>query len=145
MLFRTVDGIKRAYSKDGGRTWTTPEAFVLPHPSARFMVSRFPSGTLFMVMHYQFQGRSHLTALLSEDEGETFTHPLLLDERSDVSYPSGNVLPNGRVILAYDRERYHAKEIMLASFTEKDLRGGTFGEGSYTKKIVSVGGKTGGV
>ena len=145
MLFRTAGGIRRACSEDGGITWTLPKAFVLPHPSARFMVSRFPSGTLFIVMHYRFQGRSHLTALLSEDDGETFGYPLLLDERSDVSYPSGNVRKDGRVVLAYDRERYDAKEIMLASFTEDDLRNGSFGEGSYTKKMVSVGGKTGGV
>ena len=58
-----------------------------------------------MINHYQFdqridledimsqgnvkswKGRSHLTALLSEDDGQTWPYYLLLDERNEVSYP----------------------------------------------------------
>lgn len=139
MLFRTepeFGGIRISESSDGGRTFTPSEPFVLPGPSARFMVSRFPSGALLIVTHYNFEGRNNLTALLSDDDGRTFPYSLLLDERKSVSYPSGNVTPDGRVILAYDRERTKAREILLASFTEDDIRNGSFGEGSYSKKLV---------
>lgn len=145
MLFRSKQGIKRAESEDGGKTWTDAEMYVLPSPSSRFMVSRFPSGTLLIVTHYQFEGRDHLTALISEDDGNSFTHTLLLDERKDVSYPSGNMTEDGRVILAYDRERQGAREILLASFTEDDIRKGSFGKDSFTKKPVSIGGKAGSI
>ena len=78
--------------------------------------------------------------MLSEDEGKTWKYKLLLDERNDISYPSGNIGLDGRVTLAYDRERTGAREILLASFTEKDIVSGSFGEGSFTKKIVAKGG-----
>ena len=143
MLFRTEEyagGINISESKDGGKTWSDAKPFVLPGPSSRFMVSRFPSGALLIVTHYNFRGRNNLTALLSDDDGETWTCPLLLDERNSVSYPSGNISPDGRVTLAYDRERTDAREILLASFTEEDMRNGSFGKNSFTKKLVCKGG-----
>ena len=146
MLFRTkpyAGGINVSESRDGGRTWSEAGPFVLSGPSSRFMVSRFPSGALLMVNHHHFEGRNNLTALLSYDDGKTFPYSLLLDERSDVSYPSGNITADGRVIVAYDRERTGAREILLASFTEDDIRNGSFGIGSYTKQIVAVGGREG--
>ncbi|MBQ8248290.1 MAG: exo-alpha-sialidase [Clostridia bacterium] len=163
MYFRTqgaispeLGGIAHSYSSDGGKTWTEKAYSPIKTPNgefatipARFMVQRFPSGALLLVTHHGFddeeRNRSHLTALVSDDDGKTFSASLLLDERNQVSYPSGNVTEDGRVILAYDRERLGAKEIMLASFTEEDIRRGSFGEGSYTKKLVSAGGKKFGV
>ena len=147
-LFRTnpeLGGINISESLDGGKTWSDPTPFVLSGPSSRFMVTRLPSGALLVVTHYNYQGRNNLTALISDDDGKTFTSRLLVDERKDVSYPSGNVTKDGRVVLAYDRERTGAREILLASFTEEDVRNGCFGKNSFTKKIVSVGGREGGV
>ena len=147
MLLRTVPeagGIKKSESSDGGRTWSEAVPFFLPGPSSRFMVSRFPSGALLIVTHYRFSGRNNLTALLSDDDGQTFPCSLLLDDRSDVSYPSGNIRKDGRVMLAYDRERTGAREILLASFTEEDIRRGSFGPDSYSRKVVFTGGKKGG-
>lgn len=146
MLFRTeayAGGICRTESTDEGKSWSKPEPFVISGPSSRFMVSRLPSGALLLVTHYNFIGRNNLTALISYDNGKTFPYNLLIDERDNVSYPSGNITKDGRIILAYDRERTDAKEILLASFTEDDVRNGYFGEKSYNKKIVSVGGKKG--
>ena len=145
MLFRTDHGIGRAESTDGGETWSDPRPFVLPGPGSRFFVTRFPSGALLVVTHHRFTGRNNLTALLSDDDGETFPYSLLLDGRDQVSYPSGNVTKEGRAVIAYDRERVGAREILLASFTEEDLRRGEFGEGSFTAKVVSKGGEKEGV
>ncbi|MBQ8759419.1 MAG: exo-alpha-sialidase [Clostridia bacterium] len=148
MLFRTesyAGGINISKSKDGGKTWSEPKPFVIPGPSSRFMVSRFPSGNLLIVTHHEFTGRNNLTALLSDDDGETWRYPLLLDERNSVSYPSGNITPDGKCVLCYDRERTGAKEILLASFTEEDMRNGSFGKNSFTKKLVCKGGTDTGV
>lgn len=146
MLFRThpeVGGINMSESLDKGNTWSKPISFTLSGPSARFMVSRLPSGALLVVNHYNFNKRNNLTALLSYDDGKTFPHSLLLDERAEVSYPSGNVTEDGRVVVAYDRERIAAREILLASFCEEDIKNGKLGKDSYTKKIVAVGGEKG--
>ena len=64
-------------------------------------------------------------------------------KRNHVSYPSGNITKEGRAIVAYDRERTDAKEILIASFTEEDIKNGVLSKGSYLKKIVSIGGKKG--
>lgn len=146
MLFRTspeAGGINMSESKDEGKSWSEPIPFTLSGPSSRFMVSRFPSGALLVVNHHNFTGRNNLTALLSYDDGKTFPYSLLLDERDFVSYPSGNITEDGRVILAYDRERTDAKEILIASFTEEDIKNGRFCDGSYSKKIAAIGGKKG--
>jgi len=146
MLFRTsatAGGINKSESKDGGKTWSEPVAFTLSGPSSRFMVSRFPSGALLVINHHDFTGRNNLTALLSYDDGKSFPFSLLLDERNHVSYPSGNITKEGRAIVAYDRERTDAREILIASFTEEDIKNGALSKGSYLKKIVSIGGKKG--
>ena len=140
MLHRSQLGICRAYSYDGGYTWTGTKKMPFDHPTARFFVSRFPSGALLLVCHYGQKKRSHLSACLSYDDGESFPYRLLLDERMEISYPSGNITKDGRAIIAYDRERTGAREILLASFTEEDVRNGVFGDGSFTKKIVAKGG-----
>lgn len=143
MLFRSQTGIKKSVSFDNGKNWSEPEQFVLPSPSSRFMATRMPSGALLIVTHYNFTERDHLAALLSYDNGETFPYFMMLDERKSVSYPSGNVDKNGRITLAYDRRRTEEKEILLASFTEEDIKNGTLGENSFIQKIVAIGGKKG--
>lgn len=66
--------------------------------------------------------RSHLTACLSEDDGKTWLpHSLLLDERIGVSYPDGDQMPDGKIHIIYDYQRIHDREILMASFTEKDI------------------------
>ncbi len=143
MLFRSETGLARAFSQDEGVTWTEKMPFVFPGQSARFMVSRLPSGALLLVTHYDFTGRNNLMAMLSYDDGETFPYKLMLDERDDVSYPSGNVSADGRVTLAYDRERVGAREILLASFCGEDIRKGSYGKNSFTGKLILKGGCAG--
>lgn len=143
MLLRTRTGIAESESSDGGHTWSGIRPYVLPGPASRFCVMRYPSGALLIINHYEFSGRNNLTALLSYDDGVTFPYHLLLDSRDHVSYPSGNITSDGRAVIAYDRERTGAREILLASFTEEDIRSGTLGPDSFTQRIVSIGGEKG--
>jgi hypothetical protein len=73
------------------------------------------------------KSRSHLTAFLSDDDGRNWTGGLLLDDRMNVSYPDGVQAPDGRIYIVYDRERFAAREILMAVFTEADARSGTDG------------------
>lgn len=67
-----------------------------------------------------------MTALLSEDEGKTWPHQLLLDDRTGVSYPDGVEGTNGFLYVTYDRGRYvkDQQEILFAKFTEADIKAG---------------------
>ena len=130
MLIRTQYGIGQSESHDGGRTWTRGRATELDGPNSRFFIRRLTSGRLLLVNHYGFDGRSHLTALLSEDDGRTWTGGLLLDERRRVSYPDGVEAPDGTLYVVYDFNRGdrwaegNDREILMATFTEEDILAG---------------------
>ena len=154
MLTRTLYGIGQSESHDGGKTWSRGRATELDGPNSRFFIRRLKSGKLLLVNHVNFTGRSHLTALLSRDDGKTWEGGLLLDERSDVSYPDGCQGQDGKLYIIYDRERgamsatlseeefekrkHHEREILMAVFTEEDVLAGKCElPGSCLKKIVS--------
>lgn len=135
MYTRTGYGIGISRSADGGRTWTAIEDSGIPNPCSRFYIRRLPSGRVLLVAHHKFTGRNNLAAFLSEDGGKSFPHVLLLDGRTDVSYPDAAVTPDGQIAIVYDRERgaryresadysRHAREILLALITEEDILAG---------------------
>ncbi len=126
MLARTAKGIMQSTSSDGGRTWATPSFPAgIQHPVARFHIRRLASGRILMVKHGEtmdtHEGRSKLTAWLSEDEGMTWQGGLMLDERKGVSYPDGFQAPDGTIYISYDRNRATDGEILMARFTEEDV------------------------
>ncbi|MEN6549546.1 MAG: sialidase family protein [Armatimonadia bacterium] len=124
MLVRTLHGIGESHSFDRGKTWTAGQDSGLGGPCSRFFISRLHSGRLLLVNHHDYTGRNNLTALLSDDDGATWPWKLLLDGRDSVSYPDGFQAPDGTIQIIYDRERYGAKEILLARFTEEDIMAG---------------------
>jgi predicted neuraminidase len=127
MLLRTRSGIAESTSSDGGRTWQTPAApSAIPHVNSRFFIRRLRSGALLMVRHNppDRKTRSHLTAYVSDDDGRTWTGGLALDERVAVSYPDGVEDARGNIRIIYDFERTKARQILMAVFTEKDVRRG---------------------
>ncbi len=139
MLVRTFDGIGESFSYDDGKTWTPGRNSHIDGPCSRFHIRRLKSGRLLMINHYKFdqridlddimsqgnvkswKGRSHLTAMLSEDDGETWPYTLLLDERNEVSYPDAKEAADGYIYVTYDRERVKEREILMARFTEEDI------------------------
>ncbi len=128
MLARTGDGPMQTFSADGGRTWTEPTFPTFKHPVARFFIRRLASGRILLIKHGQTidtqDGRSLLTAWLSEDEGQTWKGGLMLDERKGVSYPDGFQAPDGRLYISYDRNRATDGEILMARFREEEVLAG---------------------
>ena len=135
MLFRAVYGIGQSVSRDGGRTWSRARATEIEGPNSRFFIRRLRSGALLLVNHRLPPGeipmrRSHLSAMISDDDGRTWGGGLLLDERDRVSYPDGFEAPDGRIYIIYDHKRgYRGKpgddrEILMATFREEDVRAG---------------------
>lgn len=127
MLARTVPGIAESVSADGGRSWSEPR-IAFPNINARFFLRRLASGRLLLVKHGRIDERtprrSHLTALLSDDDGRTWIGGLVIDERDGVSYPDGFEAPDGRIFISYDRNRARDREILLAVFREADVLAG---------------------
>lgn len=104
MLARTSYGIAQAESFDHGATWVNERPFTTERGvNTRFFLRKLKSGALLLVVNDTPRGRSHMTAMLSEDDGETWPHKLLLDECSRVSYPDGTEGSNGVLYITYDR------------------------------------------
>jgi hypothetical protein len=135
MLQRNTRGIAQSMSADGGRTWSEGTMFLegSQTSSKRFFIRRLPSGALLMVRNAAPTGgaRSHLTAFLSDDDGLTWPHSLLLDERES-SYPDGTITTDGTIRIIYDQTRYTENRegkkgvgaVMMAVFREEDVRAG---------------------
>lgn len=128
MLIRTLYGIAEAVSADGGRNWTPPRRSSLQGPNSRFALRRLKSGALLLVNH-QCDGpfssvREKLAVWLSDDDGTSWTSAVMIDPRTDISYPDFAQQSDGTILCVYDRDRYGAGEILLAEFAEADLRAG---------------------
>ncbi|MHC4873607.1 MAG: sialidase family protein [Planctomycetota bacterium] len=147
LLARTLYGIGQSESHDGGRTWSRGRATELDGPDSRFYIRRLQSGNLILVNHHNFADqenqlsmRCNLTAFLSRDDGKSWEGGLLLDERSEVSYPDGCQTEDGMIYIAYDHQRggmrlnlnekefekrkNHSREILMAQFREEDILAG---------------------
>ena len=130
MWVRTKYGIGESASTDGGRTWSALSRSAVPHVTSRFFVRRLRSGRLLLVRHdpgnHDFADgvsrgtRSHLTAFVSDDDGQTWGRGVLLDGRRGVSYPDGDQSEDGTIRIIYDYDRTGAREILMASFREED-------------------------
>lgn len=139
MLIRTKHGISESFSMDQGYSWSQARPSIFAGPSSRFHFTRLSSGRLLLINHLGSPGnqRTHLTAMLSDDDGQTWPHRLLLDERNKVSYPDATHTPDGRIWIVYDRERFDAREILLAAITENDILAGKPASDSRLKVVIS--------
>ena len=131
MLIRTTWGIAEAFSTDGGFTWSPASPFRFGGPNSRFALRRLRSGALLLVNHRERPGatgdwrpREMLTAYLSDDDGETWSSGMLIDPREGISYPDLAETADGTILCIYDRDRYGAGEILLSTFTEREVRSG---------------------
>ena len=142
MLARTGEGVMQSYSSDGGVNWDAPTFANFKHPVARFHIRRLASGRILLIKHGRtidaHEGRSQLTAWLSDDEGQTWKGGLMLDERKGISYPDGFQAPDGTLYISYDRNRSTDGEILLARFTEDDILAGQLtGPKSKLQMLIS--------
>jgi hypothetical protein len=139
MLVRTAYGIGGTVSTDMGRTWSEVTPSAIPHTPSRFFIRRLNSGSLLLVKHgsmHERTGRSHLTALVSRDDGVTWEGGLVLDERSTVSYPDGCQSPDGLIRVIYDWNRADEKHVLMTAFTEADALAGHAVSGRVRERVL---------
>ena len=106
-------------STDGGKTWNTALT-AIPNPGSRFFIKRLRSGRILLVNNWHNKERICLSAALSEDDGKTWKHRLLLDNRR-CSYPDAVQGKNDEIYIVYDNLRSSAKEILICRITEEDI------------------------
>jgi hypothetical protein len=144
MPMRIQDGLAETTSPDDGVTWSPPIRSAIEGPGSRFHLRRLRSGRLLMINHVGFSRdvpiylqRSHLTAMLSDDEGKTWPHRLLLDDRTQVSYPDAIETPEGELRIIYDHGRSSAREILLAKTNEADILAGRPGPETKLRLLIN--------
>jgi hypothetical protein len=142
-LARTLSGIRESISTDCGATWSELIPSRIRHTSSRFFISRLESGNLLLVKHgsiaVQTPGREKLMAFISKDDGESWKGGLMLDEREGVSYPDGQQAADGTLFITYDYDRYGARQILFAVFTEADVLTGKNASGRVRlRNIIST-------
>ena len=138
---RGVGCMMASESQDGGRTWTPSHRLTsMDNPNARFQVMRLKSGRILFICHGRpeaggkdKQGRTRLSAYLSDDECKTWKGGLVLDE-SYGSYPDAVQTPDETIYVSHDHGRATDAEIWVHRFTEEDVLAG---------KIVSSKGRLG--
>jgi hypothetical protein len=134
MLLRNTGGIAESVSTDSGRTWSSGTILLKGRTFAnkRFFLRRLHSGSLLMVRNNSPDGkRTHLTAYISDDDGETWQGGLLVDERES-SYPDGTQSVDGALYIIYDHQRYTRNRggesgvgsVQMAVLREEDVRAG---------------------
>ena len=143
MMMRTGKGLMESFSKDKGFTWTPPAPpRQIKACISRFSFMRLASGRFLLVKNGTAvdvapASREKLSAYISEDEGETWKGPLVLDDRKEVSYPDAFQFPDGAIGLTYDRCRSSDAEILFARFTEEDVLAGEIrSKGSFLRSVV---------
>jgi hypothetical protein len=146
MLVRTTYGIGESVSTDHGKTWPELKPSGILHTPSRFFISRLASGNLLLVKHGPLDtrtSRSHLTAYVSKDDGQTWGGGLMLDDRNGISYPDGQQTADGTIRLIWDFSRSKEQEIVMTTFREEDVlatSAETIARVKSNRRLVSKGG-----
>jgi len=129
---RSKAGMWESVSRDGGRTWSEGRPSAIGHGNSRHFIGRLRSGRLLLIKHGENidQGapqnaRTWLTAFLSDDDGKTWPHKLVLVKGS-ASYPDCAEAQDGTIFVCYDQSRWFDGELHMARFTEEDIMAGRF-------------------
>ena len=84
--------------------------------------------------------RTRMTAYLSDDDGKTFPHKMLLCDDGQISYPSAAFGRDGSIYIVYDQGRgvIGQHTIFLSKITEEDILAGKLVQDeSFLNNIVS--------
>jgi len=130
MLIRTTQGrFWEAFSKDHGLTWTDVAATEIASPSAPSHLTRLASSRLALVWNNTMattQGRDALSLAFSEDDGATWTTPIVCARAGQVSYPHVFEAEPGLIWVCVHNVNagFHRLAYVMCQAREADLLGG---------------------
>ena len=166
-FYRARKGQKFAESFDGGKTWNLGGYYPMQFSiNTKCILKTLPSGRVLLVandvqmkedngrktyFYTDENGKEHeleehktvrtrMTAYLSDDDGKTFTHRMLLCDEGQISYPSATLSKDGSIYIVYDQGRgvIGQHTIFLSRITEEDILAGKLVNGeSFLNNIVS--------
>jgi predicted neuraminidase len=115
MLMRAttrIGAVCAASSEDYGRTWSPASLTAVPNPNSGLDAVRLSDGRVVLACNPTREGRTPLSVLMSEDNGETWPWRKDLETKpGEYSYPSIIQAADGRVHVVYTYQRtqiYHA-------------------------------------
>jgi hypothetical protein len=166
-FYRAKKGQKFAESFDGGKTWTLGGYYPMQFSiNTKCILKTLPSGRVLLVANdvqikeeggkriYYYTdengvdreleehktARTRMTAYLSDDDGQTFSHKMLLCDDGQISYPSAALGREGSIYIVYDQGRgvIGQHTIFLSKITEEDILAGKLvKDESFLNNIVS--------
>ncbi len=166
-FYRARNGQKFAESDDGGETWKLGGYYPMQFSiNTKCILKRLPSGRVLLVandvqmkeesgkriycytdengkereLEKHKTARTRMTAYLSDDDANTFTHKMLLCDEGQISYPSATLGKDGAIYIVYDQGRgvIGQHTIFLSKITEADILAGKLVKReSFLNNIVS--------
>jgi predicted neuraminidase len=118
---KLIGAICVAESEDFGRTWSPARKTDLPNPNSGIDAVLLDSGRTVMVYNHTTSARSPLNAAISDDQGETWGPPRVLEgEPGEYSYPAVIQTSDEGIHAAYTHQR---SRIRHSTFNEDWLLG----------------------
>jgi predicted neuraminidase len=109
MLMRAtqrVGFVCTARSEDSGCTWSPARPLAIPNPNSGLDAARLADGRVLLVCNPVREGRTPLSVLVSEDNGETWPRRLNLETApGEYSYPSVIQAQDGRIHIVATHRR----------------------------------------
>jgi len=103
-----------AFSDDYGRTWSSATTTDIPNPNSGLDAVRLSDGRVVLVCNPTREGRTPLSLLVSEDNGETWPWRKDVEtEPGEYSYPSIIQTTDGRVHIVYTYRRIQIRHLAL--------------------------------
>lgn len=120
-MTRTLDGIYYSKSKDG-KVWDVAKKFTDLGPTAiaRFYLSKLKSGRLIFIFNND-KNRTKMTICLSDDDGKSWSHKMVIDNDENVSYPDMIETDPGILNIIYDYNRTPNGTIRFVTVKEDDI------------------------
>jgi len=133
-MTRTLDGIYYSKSKDG-TVWDVAKKFTDLGPTtiARFHLAKLKSGRLILIFNND-KFRTKMTICLSDDDGKSWPHRLVIDNDENVSYPDMIETDPGLLNIIYDYKRSPNGTIKFVVVKESDI---VNKKSDFSKTIIS--------
>lgn len=112
--------VRVAESRDDGMTWGPVGVSELPNPGSGLDGLRLANGHWLLILNDTLAGRNRLTAVLSVDEGRTWSYgrPLEDEPQGQFHYPAVTQSADGTIHCVYSHFTTAGKSMKHAAFNE---------------------------
>lgn len=113
---RRVGAVCLSDSADYGRTWSPARATSIPNPNSGLDAVRLADGRIVLACNPVPEGRTPLSLLISDDNGDTWPYRLDLETaEGEYSYPSIIQAADGRIHIVYTWRRTTIRHAALGA------------------------------